>query len=82
VWVCLRAAGGRALLAGRVIAPGDHLPTWHSQRFTMTLGNGDLSMRINGRTLAVPAVKAAIGYVVDRSGRRRVLGPARRPTCS
>src|SRR5947209_2442078 len=65
VWVCLQAAGGRTLIGGRVIAPGSALPTYRSKRFEMTLGNGDLSLRINGRRLSVPAVQAAIGYRID-----------------
>jgi hypothetical protein len=39
-------------------------------------------MRVNGRTLSVPEVQNAIGYVVDRAGKRSVLSEADRPTCS
>jgi hypothetical protein len=82
VWVCLQAAGGRTLIGGRVVSPTDRLPTYRSKRFKLTLGNGNLTMRIDGRTLTVPAVQDAIGYVIDRQGRRTVLPPAQRPTCA
>jgi transcriptional regulator with XRE-family HTH domain len=82
VWVCLRAAGQRRILPGQVIAPGDDLPPYRSSRFTMTLGNGNLTMRVNGRTLRVPDVQNAIGYLIDRTGKRTVLREVDRPTCS
>ena len=81
VWVCLQAAGNRTLVPGRPIAPGDSLPTWHSRRFVITLGNGDLVLRINGKAHSVPDVSAGIGYVIDRSGGRHVLPAGQRPTC-
>jgi cytoskeleton protein RodZ len=82
VWVCVEAARGRVLVPGKVIGPADHLPTWRSRRFKMTLGNGSLAMQVNGKTLQVPEVRNAIGYVIDRTGKRTVLSPAQRPTCS
>jgi cytoskeleton protein RodZ len=81
VWVCVVAAGDRVLEPGTVIGPADTLPTWRSSRFRMTFGNGSLTMRVNGKTLAVPAVSKPIGYVVDRRGHRRVLPAAQQPTC-
>jgi cytoskeleton protein RodZ len=82
VWVCVVAEHNRVLVPGTVVGPADHLPTWRSRRFKMTFGNGSLTMRVNGRTLQVPEVQNAIGYVVDRTGKRTVLSPAQRPTCS
>ena len=81
VWVCLQAAGGRTLLDGQIIGPGDSLPVYRSKEFRMNFGNGNLTMRINGRTRTVPDVQNAIGYRVDRRGRRTVLSPAQRPLC-
>jgi len=82
VWVCLQAAGGRTLIAGRVIAPGDALPSYRSRRFKMTFGNGSLTMKVDGRSLKVPDVQNAIGYVVDRTGHRSPLPATDRPTCA
>ena len=48
----------------------------------MTVGNGNLTMRINGGTRRVPQSSNPIGYVVDRAGHRRSLSEAERPTCS
>jgi len=82
VWVCLEAAGGRRLIPGTVVGPSDTLPAYRSRQFKMTLGNGSLALIVNGKTLQVPEVKNAIGYVIDRAGHRKVLSPAERPTCS
>lgn len=82
VWVCLQAAGGRRLLNGQIIGPGDSLPVYRSKEFRMTFGNGNLTMRVNGRRRTVPAVQNAIGYRVDRGGHRTQLSPAQRPTCA
>jgi transcriptional regulator with XRE-family HTH domain len=82
VWVCVEAAGNRKLVSGQVITPSTTLPVWRSTRFVMTFGNGNLTMRVNGRTLSVPAVSKPIGYVVDRAGHRKLLPAAQQPTCA
>ena len=48
----------------------------------MTVGNGNLTMRINGATRKVPQSSNPIGYEVDRTGHRRALSQSARPTCS
>jgi transcriptional regulator with XRE-family HTH domain len=82
VWVCLQAAGNRTILGGEVIDPTTKLSVYRSSRFRMTFGNNSLAMKVNGKTLKVPDVSDAIGYEVTRSGHRRVLSSAERPTCS
>lgn len=82
VWVCLQGAGNRRLIPGRVVAPGEKLPTFRSRRFEITLGNGSVVLRVNGRALQVPEVSNPIGYSIDRRGRRTTLAAAARPTCA
>ena len=82
VWVCLQAAGGRTLIPGKVIGPSDHLPAYRSKRFVMTLGNGSVTLRVNGKSFDVPEVRNAVGYAIDRRGHRTVLSPTQRPTCA
>jgi len=81
VWVCLQASGNRTLIGGHEIAPGDHLPTWHSRHFVMTFGNSSVAMRINGKKVTVPDVSNGIGYAIDHTGHRSVLPVGSRPTC-
>jgi hypothetical protein len=82
VWVCLRAADGRTLIGGRVVDRDSALPSFRSKRFTMTLGNGNIVLRVNGKALAVPEVQNAIGYSIDGRGKRTVLSPETRPDCA
>jgi cytoskeleton protein RodZ len=82
VWVCLEAAGNRRLIAGELLDETSDLPSYRSSRFTMTFGNGNVKMRINGKTLDVPDVQNAIGYEIDRTGKRTVLAEADRPNCT
>jgi hypothetical protein len=49
------------LIPGKVVGPSDRLPAWRSKRFEMTLGNGSVVLRVNGRALQVPEVQNAIG---------------------
>jgi transcriptional regulator with XRE-family HTH domain len=81
VYVCVKAAGKRTLVNGVTLAAGGRTKTYRSSRFTVTLGNGDARMRVNGRLLEVPDVQNGIGYVVTPKG-RRTLSPSQRPTCA
>ena len=82
VWICLEAAGNRRLIAGEVVDETTDLPRFRSSRFRMTFGNGELRMRVNGKILDVPEVQNAVGYEIDRSGKRTTLPEADRPTCA
>jgi len=80
VYVCLQAAGGRTLLPGVTLQPGDRRGPYRSSRFTMTFGNSNLRMVVNGQSRTVPAVSNGAGYVVTKTG-RHTLAPGQRPTC-
>jgi len=84
VFVCLEGAGDRRLYNGVNLQPGSAQPTFRSSRFEVTLGNGDVRLRLDGRLRDVPEVRNGIGYVITkRNGRvnRSVLPPGRRPAC-
>jgi cytoskeleton protein RodZ len=80
VYVCLKAAGGRTLVNGATLGAGSHTASYRSSRFDLTLGNGNAQMKVNGRVLEVPEVKAGIGYRITVKG-RRTLASGKRPTC-
>lgn len=82
VYVCLRAAGNRTLVDGVILEAGDETETFRSSQFKVTLGNGNVELRINGERREVPAVAEGVGYEIDREGRRTRLGPDERPTCA
>jgi len=80
VFVCLEAAGDRQLISGANLQPSASAPTFRSSRFRVTLGNGDVRLRIDGRLREVPAVRDGIGYEITKK-RVRTLSAAERPTC-
>jgi hypothetical protein len=78
VYVCVRA-GQRVLVPGRTLQTGEQAGPFRAQRFTMTLGNMAIRMRLDGHPPIVPTVSPS-GYVVDRRG-ARALPVGRLPTC-
>jgi cytoskeleton protein RodZ len=80
VFVCLQAAGQRRPIPGVNLQPGGTQPVYRSSRFRLTLGNGNVALRINGKTRSVPQVGNGIGYDIRRGSVKR-LSPQQRPTC-
>lgn len=80
VYVCLLGEGGRKLIPGATLEAGTTEPTFHSRRFTLTLGNNSVKLTINGIPRVVPPSSRAIGYSITKAG-RRTLAAAQQPTC-
>jgi hypothetical protein len=78
VYVCVRA-GQRVLVPGRTLQSGEQAGPFRARRFTMTLGNMAIRMRLDGHAPIVPAASPS-AYVVDRRG-ARALPVGRLPTC-
>jgi hypothetical protein len=78
VYVCVRA-GQRVLVPGRTLQSGEQAGPFRAQRFTVTLGNMAIRMRVDGHPPIVPTASPS-GYVVDRRG-ARALPAGRLPTC-
>jgi hypothetical protein len=79
--VCLVDSAGKPLIRSQNLGPGAPSQTFRGRRFRVTFGNGQVRMRIDGRTLDVPDTDAAVGYEVTRRGAKR-LAPSQLPTCS
>ncbi|HEX8959493.1 MAG TPA: helix-turn-helix domain-containing protein [Solirubrobacterales bacterium] len=82
VWVCLLDATGRRLIDGRILAAGDEAGPFRSSRFTVSFGNGEVEMRVDGRSAGIPASSSPLGYAVGSGGALRPLSEAERPTCA
>jgi hypothetical protein len=80
VYVCLEAAGNRRPLNGVTLQPGGSQPTFRSSKFRLTLGNGNATLRIDGKVREVGEVTNGIGWVITK-GNRKVLSPRARPNC-
>jgi cytoskeleton protein RodZ len=82
VWVCLLNAEGRALVDGQILQTGAQEGPFRSGSFTVSFGNGEVSMRIDGREARIPTTSSPIGYSIDSSGSLIELDEAERPTCA
>lgn len=82
VWVCVLNGGGRALVDGLILEAGGEEGPFHSGSFTVSFGNGEVTMLIDGREADIPATSSPIGYAIDSSGRLTELDEAERPTCA
>jgi hypothetical protein len=82
VYVCLVDRTGRVLVNGAELRPGDRTDTFRSRRFRLTLGNSNVTLRINGRNRSSPGATGPINYDITRARGRRPLAAASRPSCS
>jgi cytoskeleton protein RodZ len=81
VYVCLVDGTGKRLIAGKIFASGDRIPTVSASQMLLTLGNASVNMRVNGRAVSVAPSASSIGYLIGPSGWRS-LPLARQPTCA
>jgi hypothetical protein len=82
VWVCLLNGKGSPLVKGRVLYPGETEGPFRSGSFTVALGNGAVTMSVDGQQQNLPEPSSPIGFVVDAQGAVRELPEGERPTCS
>jgi cytoskeleton protein RodZ len=82
VWVCLLDAEGRPLVDGQILEGGAEEGPFRSGSFTVSLGNGEVSMLIDGRQAEIPITPSPLGYAIDSSGRLTELSDSERPTCA
>jgi hypothetical protein len=81
VFVCLRASGNRTLVDGASLDVGQNRGPFRATSFTLTLGNANVRLRLNGKTLKVSPSSEPIGLRITRKG-RTPLSAAARPDCA
>jgi cytoskeleton protein RodZ len=82
VWVCVLNAHGTALVDGQILQAGAEEGPFRSGSFTVSFGNGEVEMRIDGKEAAIPATSSPVGYAIDTSGELIELEETERPTCA
>ena len=82
VWVCLLDGGGKPLVDGQILAAGAEEGPFRSGSFTVSLGNGEVTILIDGKQAEIPPSSSPVGYRVDGSGELTELGEAERPACT
>lgn len=82
VWICLLDAGGKELIAGQILEAGAEEGPFRSTGFSVSFGNGEVTLSINGSAAEIPATSSPIGYAIDSDGALKQLGESERPTCA
>ncbi|HXV04736.1 MAG TPA: RodZ domain-containing protein, partial [Solirubrobacterales bacterium] len=82
VWVCLLDAAGEKLIDGRILEAGAEEGPYRSGRFTVSLGNGEVELRVDGRPARIPPSSSPVGYEIESDGGLKPLTEAERPTCT
>lgn len=82
VWACVLNAKGKPLVDGLILEAGAEEGPFHSGSFTVSFGNGEVKMLIDGREAEIPATSSPVGYAIDSAGRLTKLEEAERPTCA
>lgn len=82
VWACLINAKGKALVDGLILEAGTEEGPFHSGSFTVSFGNGEVKMLIDGREADIPATSSPLGYAIDSAGKLTKLDEAERPSCA
>jgi hypothetical protein len=80
VYVCLVDGAGRKLIPGTIYSAGQRIPAAHAPKLLLTLGNNSVTMRADGRDVAVPSSANAIRYLIGPTGERRIPLSAK-PSC-
>ena len=82
VWVCVLDANGQHLVNGQILAAGTEEGPFRSGSFTVSFGNGEVAMLIDGKEAKIPATSSPVGYSIDAAGNLTELGESERPTCT
>ncbi|HEX5609399.1 MAG TPA: helix-turn-helix domain-containing protein [Solirubrobacterales bacterium] len=82
VWVCLLDAKGEELVDGLVLESGVVEGPYRSGSFTVSLGNGEVTMTVDGQQASIPPTPNPIGYSIGEGGALRELSESERPTCT
>ncbi len=82
IWVCLLDGEDEPLLDGQILASGAEAGPFRSGSFTVSLGNGEVAMTVNGQQASIPETPSPIGYAIGAGGGLRELPEGERPTCT
>ncbi len=81
VWVCLLDAKEEPLIDGQILEAGAEEGPFRSKGFEVALGNGSVTMLVDGEDAEVPASSSPVGYRVDSGGKLIALEEGERPDC-
>lgn len=81
VWVCLLGAREERFVDGQILEEGAEAGPFRSGGFEVALGNGSVTMLVDGRRAHVPESSSPVGYRIDAGGELIALEEGERPSC-
>ncbi len=81
VWVCLLGADEEELVDGQILTEGATLGPFRSGSFELALGNGSVTMQVDGEPAPVEDSSSPVGYAIDSTGELTALEEGERPDC-
>lgn len=81
VWVCLLDAQGEPLVDGEILAAGAEAGPFRSAGFEVALGNGSVTMYVDGEPAPIEESSSPVGYRIDADGAPVALEEGDRPDC-
>ncbi len=81
VWVCVLDAAEKPLVDGQILEEGAEAGPFRSGAFEIALGNGSVTMFVDGRQAKVPPSSSPVGYRIDSGGKLISLEEGERPNC-
>lgn len=81
VYVCLVNAHGRKLIDEKTFTAGETVPPEAGRRLLLTLGNNNVQLKVNGRTVPLAASSTAIRLLLTPNAPPRPIPPSMPPTC-
>jgi hypothetical protein len=81
VWVCLLDASAEPLVDGQILAAGEEAGPFRSANFEVALGNGSVTLFVDGEPAEIPESSSPVGYEIDGSGELAPLEEGERPDC-
>ncbi len=80
VFACVVDADNKAVVNGLNLQPGQPTQTFRSKRFRLTVGNGAVTLQVNGKSIDVPDLATSVSYQVS-GGQAKQLPQGSGPTC-
>jgi cytoskeleton protein RodZ len=81
VWACVLDASGKPLVDGEILGEGDEAGPFRSGGFELALGNGSVTMLVDGKPAEIEESSSPVGYAIDSSGKVSALEEGERPDC-